>query len=80
MELQCGGLLANSTPSSSLRLVLNGSYLELHSDFVGHYCKEIECCFLFYRLFLKVGSTLVVIKTIVLEYSESTKHTVGDKG
>ena len=60
--------------------MLNGSYLELHGDFVTHYSQKIECRFLFYRLFLKFGSTLMVIETIVLGYGESMKHVVGDKG
>jgi hypothetical protein len=60
--------------------MLNGTYLELHGDFVAHDSQEIECRFLFYRLFLKVGSTLVVIEIIVLGYGESMKLVVGDKG
>jgi len=76
MELLCGNLLANSTPSSYLRFVLIGSYFEPHSDFVGHYCQEIQGRLLFHGFFLKLSSTLVVIETIVLRYGESTKLVV----
>ena len=73
MELLHGSLLANSTPSPNVRLMLMGRYLELHSDFIAHYCQEIKRCFLFYRLFFKVSSTLVVAETIVLGCGESTE-------
>ena len=69
----CGSLLANSTPTSNLCLMLIFQYLELHSDPVSHYRQEIECCIFFYRLFLKVGSTLVVVETIILGYGKSMK-------
>ena len=59
--------------------MLISCYHKLHSDFISHYGQEIECQVFFYRLFLKVGSMLVVIETVVLGYGESM-NPVGDKG
>lgn len=64
------GSLANIAPASDLRFIAVIANFKPYGNFVRHDCQEVEGQVFLHGFFLESRSTLVVIQTIILGYSE----------